>query len=155
MTTLTKDMLVSLDDRTLRTIAGGVGDVAQWANEVVTERQVAKLSLNALLAEADIAISNQEFFEIEGLGTLTLEGLFFIKHSGLPLQSDGSKNGASWLKSDALLAMQESVSKTLDRIKAGKEAQGIKFATSRGFARTMFDPTWVAKCKAAGIKVAE
>lgn len=155
MTTLTKELLVSLDDITLRQLSRGVGTEAHWAAEIVAERETTKLSYAALKAAADIEFSNQEFFELDGLGTLTLEGLFFIKHSGLPLQSDGSKNGASWLQSEALLAMQESVSKALDRIKAGKEAQGIKFATTRGFARTMFDPAWVAKCNEKGIKVAE
>jgi hypothetical protein len=85
--------------------------------------------------QLDIDFSNQDSWEVEGFGVLSLDAIALIAHSRLPRENawvgTNKKNGKpyNYAATPNLYDKVSPVWETLNRIQAGKVAQGLVFTT--------------------------
>lgn len=91
------------------------------------------LSFEKMGQQDDIDFSNQESFEIAGIGSLSLYGLALLAYSSLDKEETKSgvnkKTGVAYtvVGTPKLYALKSPAWDALRRIQAGKVAQGLEF----------------------------
>jgi len=92
------------------------------------------LNFEQLSSQDTIDFSNQEVFEVEGFGTLSLAAIALLAHSRLPRKEEwvgtNKKTGKAYhyAATPKLYAAVSPLWETLERIQAGKVAQGLEFS---------------------------
>lgn len=139
--TLTVDVLKTLDIATLRALAKSPAYAGTIAG-IISER------VETANAEV-IAFSNQTTFVVPVYGEVNLAVLMALYHSTVALEKSStgvSATGKVWhsVATPELWAAKKAIAESLEKIKAGKKAQGETFNYGRNAFRTMFEPNYVA-----------